>query len=204
MLDRAIRQRWMVRASILAAVCLLVPVTAAADDHEAPQMSAEEQAMMEAWQEAMTPGEEHEWLASHAGEYDMVVKIWTSPDREPDVSDGTATIESIMGGRMLRETVDSSAMGQPFHGEGLSGYDNVTGRYWGTWVDNMSTGVGVSWGEREGDKLIMQTTAADPMSGVMKTNRSTMTYTDDGMVMEAFATMDGKEMRTMEITYTKK
>ena len=31
-------------------------------------------------------------------------------------------------------------MGMPFEGIGRTGYDNVTGKYWSTWIDNMSTG----------------------------------------------------------------
>ena len=37
-------------------------------------------------------------------------------------------------------------MGTPFTGHGMTGYDNVTGKYWSTWTDSMSTGIMVSEG----------------------------------------------------------
>jgi hypothetical protein len=46
----------------------------------------------------------------------------------------------IMDGRVMVEDVTSSMMGMPFKGQGMRGYDNVSGKYWGTWVDSMSTG----------------------------------------------------------------
>jgi len=191
-------------AFALALILAVLPLAAHADHHEAegaPEMSAEEQAMMQAWEKAMTPGDEHAWLADKAGDYKMEIKMWMGPG-EPMVSEGTAHSEMIMGGRILRETVEGTVMGQPFNGEGLTGYDNVTGRWWGTWVDNMGTAAAVSWGDRDGDTLNMDSEYPDPMTGEMKTTRMAITYGDGGMVMEAFQDMDGEEMKMMEITYT--
>ena len=51
-----------------------------------------------------------------------------------------------LDGRVLIEEVTSSMMGMPFTGHGMTGYDNVTGKYWSTWTDSMSTGLMVSEG----------------------------------------------------------
>ncbi len=207
-------RRWMSCAFAFALVTALVagtlPMVAFADHHEKaekgePEMSEEEQAMMQAWQESMQTGPEHEWLAARAGEYDTEIKTWMDPSGEPEVSQGTSTMEMIMGGRILKEDFTGSFMGNEFHGIGYNGYDNVTGRYWGTWVDNMSTGFGSSWGERDGDTMKMKSKFPDPMSGEMKTSRFVITWGDDGnAVMEAFEEHGGEEVRTMQITYTKK
>ena len=59
---------------------------------------------------------------------------------------GTATRTMMLDGRVLVEEVNSSMMGTPFTGHAMTGYDNVSGKYWSTWNDNMSTGVMVSEG----------------------------------------------------------
>ena len=52
----------------------------------------------------------------------------------------------ILGDRVMVEEVKSQMMGQPFTGHGMSGYDNVSDKYWATWIDSMSTGVMTSEG----------------------------------------------------------
>src|SRR5258705_13645039 len=59
---------------------------------------------------------------------------------------GTATRIMTLGGRVLVEELICSMMGTPFVGRGTMGYDNVTGKYWSTWNDSMSTGLMVSEG----------------------------------------------------------
>lgn len=209
---RLIRRAGGLFCLVLATALLVttLPVVATADHHEMPEnempeMSDEEKAMMAAWEKAMTPGEEHEWLASQAGEYDATVKAWMDPAGEPMVSQATATSKMIMGGRVLMEKVEGTMMGEPFEGMGMTGFDNVTGKYWGTWIDNMGTGVGTSWGERDGENLVMEMEYPDPMTGDMKTSRMTLSHQDDGgMVMEAHEMHGDEEVRTMEITYVKK
>jgi hypothetical protein len=43
-----------------------------------------------------------------------------------------------MGGRFLGQRYTGSMMSAPFEGVGYTGYDNVTKKYWGTWIDRMS------------------------------------------------------------------
>ena len=51
---------------------------------------------------------------------------------------GTATRSMILDGRVMVEKAESKMYGQPFTGHGMQGYDNVTGKHWGTWNDSMS------------------------------------------------------------------
>ena len=51
-----------------------------------------------------------------------------------------------LDGRVMVEQFEGTMMGAPFKGHGMSGYDNVTGKYWSTWNDSMSTGLMVSTG----------------------------------------------------------
>jgi hypothetical protein len=57
----------------------------------APPMSAEERAMMEAFQKAATPGPQHAALAKTAGEYQLSVTSWQAPGAPPTKDSGTAT-----------------------------------------------------------------------------------------------------------------
>jgi hypothetical protein len=218
-----IRQLWM-----LAMVCLLLAVPALAQDngeaqegemhHEMQegetqeemqaehQMSPEQMAMMKAWEEAMTPGPEHEKLASMAGDWSLEVKSWMDPAAPPEVSQATAHREMILGGRVLSEHVNGTMMGQPFEGMGTTGYDNVTDKYWGTWIDNMGTGMMLSSGTYDADSKSMNMTGEfpDPTTGGMKSVRMVVRHeSDDREVMEMYEMRGEEEVKTMEIVFTR-
>jgi hypothetical protein len=88
----------------------------------------------------------------------------------------------------------------------MGGYDNVTGKYWSTWMDNMSTGFMTQWGTCEASGCNFQGEYADPMTGKMKKNRSEMT--SQGPDQETYAGYevgpDGKEYKSMELIFTRK
>jgi hypothetical protein len=156
---------------------------------------------------AGTPGEAHAELAEHAGDYTMVIKSWMDPAGEPMASQGTAHAEMVLGGRVYKETVESDMMGMPFSGLGFTGYDNTTGKYWGIWMDSMSTGVGIGEGEwdEEADALKMTIEFADPMTKATKTAHTVTRWTDDGKtVFEWYEDREGSQVKTMEIVYTPK
>ncbi len=192
--------------SFLALFCLLPAATAVAQDSKAP-MTPETKAMMEAFQKAGTPGAEHQQLAALDGTYDLTVKSWHSPDAPPSTDTGTATRRMILGGRVQVEEVTSQMMGQPFTGQGLHGYDNVTGKHWATWNDSMSTGLMVSEGTCDAARTCTYTgTYHDPVSRKPVTSRMISRWPDRNTeVLEMYAPgPDGKETRMMEITYRKR
>lgn len=209
---RAHLRLWDLRAhhrvcALLCALALAALPVLAQQGHEGHQgqempgeMSPEMAAMMEAWGKAMTPGEPHAMLADHAGSWKMTVKMWMEPGGEPQVSEATASREMIMGGRYLKESVQGSAMGQPFEGFGLTGYDNVTGKYWSSWVDNMSTGVMMSEGEMKDGKVVYHGTYNDAMTGEpTKTKTVWWKQGDDEEHIEMFSEQGGEWVQTMEI-----
>lgn len=173
----------------------------------APQMTPEMQAMMEAYQKAGTPGAEHQHLASMAGTYDLTIKSWHTPDAEPTTESGTATRKMILGNRVLVEEVSSQMMGQPFTGQGLHGFDNVTRKYWSTWNDSMTTGLMVSEGTCDATHACTFTGRYhDAVTQQPVTTRMTTRWTDASTeVFEMHAPgPDGKEAKMMEITYKKR
>ncbi|WP_162435404.1 DUF1579 domain-containing protein [Pseudoxanthomonas koreensis] len=190
-------------AAILA---LLLAGPAPAQDGT-PKMTAEEQAAMAAYQKAATPGPAHARLAASAGTYDLDVRSWTRPDAEPIADKGTATRSMIMGGRMLVEDVEAQMMGMPFTGQGLRGYDNVTGKHWSTWIDSMGTGLMVGEGDCDADgACVFHGVYNDVLSGKPVTTRITTRWTSaDTELFEMYGPgPDGKEAKMMEITYRKR
>jgi hypothetical protein len=190
------------------AACLLAAPAAFAQDAAPPEMSAEMQAMMEAWQKSATPGPEHARLVEQfAGTWNAEQTMWMEPGTEPMVQSATAVGAGILGGRQVRMTYQGSFMGQPFEGIAHTGYDNVTGRYTSSWMDNMSTGTFNSTGSYDAATRTYTFTGSmpDPMAdGAPVPIRETIRIdSGDRHVMEMFETRDGAEMRTMEIVFTR-
>jgi hypothetical protein len=191
----------------LVPLLLLAMAPAFAQEGQPPTMTPEEQAMFAAYQKAGSPGPEHATLAAMAGSYDLTVRSWHKPGAEPSVDKGTATRSMILGNRVLVEEVEAQMMGQPFKGQGLHGFDNVTGKYWSTWNDSMSTGLMVSEGTCDDDGACTYTGRHnDAVSKQPMTTRMTTRWTDPATeVFEMYAPgPDGKEAKMMEITYRKR
>lgn len=179
----------------------------AAHEHQ-HDMSAEEKAMMEAYMKAGMPGKQHENLAKTAGMWDLSMKSWMAPGTPPEESKATAERAMVLGGRVLTEKVKGEAMGQPFEGHGMTGYDNVTGKYWSTWNDSMSTGIMTSSGscDEATNSCTFTGSMVDPISGQTKNLRMVSKWNNpDQEVFEMWEpTPDGKEFKAMEIVYTRK
>jgi len=159
---------------------------------------------MMAMQKAMTPGPQHEMLARGVGTWKMTATMWMDPAAEPTVTEGTSERHLELGGRVLEENVSATMMGMPFEGIGRTGYDNVTGKWWSTWTDNMSTGLMTltgTWDEATNTQTF-EGEVADPMSGGMKAVRMTVRYEEGREVADMYEPgPDGSMVRTMEIVY---
>ncbi|HKQ61195.1 MAG TPA: DUF1579 family protein [Candidatus Polarisedimenticolaceae bacterium] len=119
---------------------------------------------------------------------------------------GTATRTMSLDGRVLVEEFHGAMMGMPFTGHAMMGYDNVTGKYWSTWTDSMSTGLIVSEGSCDAKQTCSFTASYnDPVKKAKVSSRITTRWTSPTTeVFEMYGpSPDGKEMKVMEITYTK-
>lgn len=191
----------------LAAVVALAATLPALAQDAPPKMSPEEAAAMEAYQKAAAPGPQHAALAKMAGTYDLKIRSWTKPGAPPTEETGTATRRMMLDGRVLAEDVESRMYGQPFNGHGLSGYDNTSGKYWSTWNDSMSTGLMVSEGSCDDAGACTFTGSwNDPVTKGKTTARMTTKWTSPTVeVFEMYGPgPDGKDMKMMEITYTRR
>ncbi len=166
------------------------------------EMSADQKA----WMDYMAPGPMHELMAKSVGEWKTKNTFWMDPEGEPLVSEGTMSVEMIMGGRYMKSTHTGTVMGMPFTGMMLQAYDNATKEFIAVWIDNLGTGMSVSNGTYDdGTKILNSTgTMIDPISGKELHYRQTVQMIDDNhQVVEMFVQEDGKEFKNMIIELTK-
>ncbi|HWC06084.1 MAG TPA: DUF1579 domain-containing protein [Gemmatimonadota bacterium] len=203
-----IRRNW-IHAWLGMAVALFVAAPSVAQEAEAAAGHEQDQEMMAKWAEYATPGEAHERLAKHVGDWDYTMKWWMTPDAEAEESTGTMSASMTMDGRFLVENWEGMAMGQPFKGQGITGYDNFNKEYVSTWIDNMGTGIMASTGTYDPaqDALVTTGTFDDIMTGEKdKTMRGTSKFLDDNTLhIEMFVPgPDGQEFKTGEIHAVRK
>jgi hypothetical protein len=187
-------------------------------DHKAADPKAAEkpghgqpmdQAMMEAWMKAATPGEQHKHLARGAGKWATTQKMWMAPGQPPMETTGTMEGEMILGGRYLHTVYKASMMGQPFEGQAFEAYDNVTQELISAWIDTMGTGILISRGKCDDPAcktVTVSGTMADPMGGPTVTMRQVTTWIDnDNYKFEIWGTdPQGGEAKMMEMTAKRK
>ena len=165
--------------------------------------------MMAAWMKLAAPGEHHAQLKALAGSWKTVVKSWEGPG-EPKVSEGTCESTLMMDGRYLKEEYTGDFGGMPFQGIGITGYDNIKKKYVSSWVDNFGTGIMESEGTIDPAKKVItyhskMPDPMNPMSGKMVPVKMTTRIVDDGShIFTMYGNREGKEVRQMEITYTRK
>ena len=161
---------------------------------------------MKAWEASMTPGEQHKMLASMDGSWNAKVTMWMDPSQPPTVSDATTKNEMIMNGLYQRSSHTGNMMGMPFHGESITGYDNTKKKFVNTWIDNMGSGIMMMEGtyDASSKKMTFIGKMTDPMTSNNLDIKQVMTLTStDKNTFEMFIVQDGKEIKNMEIVYTR-
>jgi len=184
---------------LLLTLWLVVPLAA-----QEGQPSAEEAAMMEAMMKAATPGGPHTYLAEMAGTWKATMTMWDPSGQESEAV-GTMERSMTLGGRVLEENFKMDFMGMPFQGVGHTGYDNVTGKYWSTWVDNMSTGITLMEGaiDEKTGKGSFKGEGPDASAGKKIPMRMDVQREGDNKETATFfmQTPNGEMVKTMEIVY---
>jgi len=115
-------------------------------------------------------------------------------------------MKMIMGGRFLQQTVKGKAMGRPFEGMGLLGYDNLKKKFQSIWLDNMGTGMAQGTGNYDS---VAQTLHETGEFSCPTAKDKMMTYRAEWKMMDKnhqTYTMwtkdaDGKEFISMEMDY---
>lgn len=183
---------------VVFALALISP--AAAEDAKG-QPSPEE--MMAEYMKMGQPGPQHEQLKPLLGSWKTVTKMWLAPGAEPQMTEGSSKVTSIMGGRFLNEEFSSTFMGMPFQGFGITGYDNIKKAFVGTWIDSMGTSIMLTKGtvDSEGKTITWMGTHPD-LDGSEKSIRMVhKMISNDERVLEFYEDREGQEVKSMEIAY---
>ena len=186
-------------------VTLTVATALAKDKKSEKQMDP--QAMMETYKKLATPGEPHKLFASLAGSWTTKTKEWMEPDKPPMESNGSAEMKMLLDGRFLQQEFTGDMMGQPYSGVGISAYDNLRKRYVTMWIDSMGTGIFTMEGTASADgKTITLKGQHAELGGGQMTHRAVWKIVDSNtQTFDMYGTHEhGKEMKMMEITYTRK
>jgi hypothetical protein len=172
--------------------------------------------MMKMMMELSKLNENHKLLASLDGTWNFVTKFWMNgdPTSKPDESKGVATRKSLMDGRYFQMDVkgkmqmpgpDGKPKDMDFVGMALEGYDNAKQKFTAIWLDNMGTGIMMTEGTYDAATKTFTHTGEFQMSSTMKQKiREVIKLTDkDHMLFEWYEDRGGKEVKTMEINYTR-
>lgn len=172
--------------------------------------------MMKMMMEMSKLNENHKLLASTEGTWSFVVKSWMNGDTtaKPQESKGTAVRKSVMGGRYVTMEVKGKMQvpdekgkmkDMDFNGMAWDAYDNVKQKFVSTWIDNMGTGIMMMEGTYDAASKSLTYTGQFQMTPTMAMKiREVLKMTDkDHMTLEWFEDRGGKEVKTMEINYTR-
>jgi hypothetical protein len=153
-----------------------------------------------------TPGEQHKKLEALVGNWTAAAKFWMGPGK-PVESTGTAEIKAVLGGRFYQETYSGTFMGKPFSGMGMTGFDLVKNKYVTSWTDTMTTWMENAEGTADaaGKVITMTSQGFDFQTQKPKTTKWVIRIESDKKhVTEFYETVNGKEMKTGEVVYTRK
>ena len=199
-------------ASSPAAAAAMTPATAAATTTSASNAPSAEE--MKKMMELSQLNDNHKLLASTAGNWSYVVKMWMDPKGQPTESKGTAVRKAVMDGRYVTGDysgsfkmpgADGKMKEMKFQGMSMDGYDNVKQKFVNGWVDNMGTGIYITEGTYDASaKTITYTGEWEMMPGMKSKVREVVKLTDkDHMSMEMFEDRGQGDVKTMEINYTR-
>jgi hypothetical protein len=86
------------------------------------------------------PGPEHQRLLAMVGGWQGQIETWFDADAEPEVSATRAHVVALLGGRFVRISYTSTAMGSPHAGEMIVGFSRDEGLWTMAWIDSFHTG----------------------------------------------------------------
>jgi hypothetical protein len=181
-----------------------------------PAGQPDEAQMMAAMMELAKPGENHKLLQGLTGSWTYQGKFWMNPDPStaPMEYPGTTVRKAILGGRyvqadhagkMQMPAPDGKLTDMEFKGFEIAGYDNAKKKFVSSWVDNMGTGILQSEGSYDPEtKSLTYNAECEMMPGMKTKMREVLKITDnDHHTMQFYEDRGGKEVKVMEITYTR-
>jgi len=185
------------------------PTVAQGDKGAMPLPPGWTEADMQACMLAGQPGKMHEFLMKGAGTWKGKSTHWMAPGMPPMESEVMATTSAELDGHYVKTEYsgDMPNMG-PFRGIGFNGYDNVSKKFVGVWMDNHSSGMMSGEGSlgADGKTLTWNFRYNDPITKMPAVMRQIERHTsDDSMTLEMFGTdpKSGREFKMMQIEMKK-
>ncbi|MCC7387285.1 MAG: DUF1579 family protein [Phycisphaerales bacterium] len=149
----------------------------------------------------------HARFEPFVGRFGAEVTMWMGPG-DPMVSTGTMTNTLELGGRFLQQVYKGDPNNGPFpnfEGRGFWGYNTVSNRYEGFWIDNACTFFQIEHGQvdKAGRIWEMHSEIVNPSTGGSMRKKSVITlHASASHEMEMFFdTGSGEWSRSMRITY---
>lgn len=195
------------RLIALTALLLVMSASLAMAKDKKQHKHMDHDAMMQMYKELGTPSEPHKRFATLEGTWVTTSKEWMEPGKPAMESAGTADFKMLLDGRFLQQQYNGSMMGQPYSGIGVTAYDNLRKKYVSTWMDSMSTGIFTmeGTGSADGKTITLKGQHAEPGGGMMNHRAIWRLVDANTQTFEMYGASKGKkEMKMMEITYTRK
>ncbi len=164
-------------------------------------------ALLKALAEAGKPGAEHQKLQPFVGDWTFTLKVWTDPSQPPAEVKGTVERKWIMGGRFIQESVQGECSGKSFEGMGLLGYDNAQKKFTAVRVCGLCGTIshGLASCDGSGTKFVCAKEECCPLTGQKIQGRDEIVVeSNDRIVMNIYKTVEGKEVKVMEIVSIRK
>lgn len=164
---------------------------------------------MQAMMAAAMPGEMHKRLQEDVGTWTCKTKSWMGPNTEAIGSSGTSEVTPLMDGRFVKWDMKGEMPGMgPYNGLAIYGFDNVSQKFSGVWLDNFATGMVKGTGElsEDGKTLTWKYEGYCPLTKKPIVLRQLETKVDaNTKKLEMFGPdpKTGKEFKMMELTLTR-
>ncbi len=171
---------------------------------EAPAANTPAAALTKRYQDAMTIGESHAWLAKLEGKWKTSTKLLTEADAPAVEMTGTSEFKMLMDGRFLVESHEGGGSAGPFRGMGMIGFNNITGKYERVWFDTTSTAMLKSEGDfvAEGNNIRWTDQRSDPRKDrVIETISKLTVESDTAMTLLTQENHGGKPFLAILVHY---
>ena len=152
----------------------------------------------------------HKRLDPFVGKFKATVKMWMGPG-DPMVATGMMTNSWELGGRFLKQVYVGDPGAGPFpnfEGRGFWGYNTLTNKYEGFWIDTACTFMQGEEGtlDASGKTWTMVGEMANPEQPSKKMRKKSVIKLHDKdrhSLTMFFDKGDGKESKAMEIEYSR-
>ncbi|MCK6448644.1 MAG: DUF1579 domain-containing protein [Planctomycetes bacterium] len=173
-----------------ASVALITATAFAVRQDDAPQMPE--------------PTAEHKLLMERVGTWDAKMKMW-APDAPPMEATGVEKNRAVGEFHVVSEFT-SNMMGMNFEGHGVSSWDPSKKKFFSIWTDSTEPSPLLMEGSYDAKTRTLTLVGENMMMGQRIKMREVVTFKDaDHATFEMFVPgPDGKEMKSMQIDYTRK